>query len=139
MSDKNGNETGSEYVVGKNKPPIATRFSSENQPEKNGRPKGSISLKTHLRNILDTMLKNEPDPLQEGLARDMTAGEKMMLNLAAKAIADGDIKAIQLALEHLEGKAAQALNIGGQDGDNPLKVDSTMRVELIKAKVSSDE
>jgi hypothetical protein len=45
----NGKKTGSDYKVGKNKPPVETRFSSERQPEKNGRPKGSLSLGTRVR------------------------------------------------------------------------------------------
>lgn len=39
----------------------------------------------------------------------MTAGEKMMMNLAAKALADNDLKAIQLVLEHMEGKPTQSV------------------------------
>jgi hypothetical protein len=97
-----------------------------NQPESNGRPKGSISLKTHLRNILDTKLKNGPDPLQDGSPRDMTAGEKAMLNLAVKAVADGDAYPINKIVEMLEGKPFQAMSVEGGDPANPLVTKSDM-------------
>jgi hypothetical protein len=78
-----------------------------------GRPVGSLSLKSVLRRILDTELKNEPDPLLEGVSRNMTAGEKAMLNLAVKAVADGDLKAIRDIVEMLEGKPFQAVSVEG--------------------------
>ena len=49
----NGNKTGSDYKVGKNRPPIGTPFSSERQPEKNGRTKGSVNLSTRVRALLE--------------------------------------------------------------------------------------
>jgi hypothetical protein len=58
----NGKKTGSDYEVGKNKPPVATRFSSENQPEKNGRPKGSLDIMTMVQKLLE-----DPEQLPEAL------------------------------------------------------------------------
>ncbi|MBB6509746.1 hypothetical protein F4695_003114 [Rhizobium soli] len=34
----------------------------------------------------------------------MTAGEKMMLNLVVKAVADCDLNAIRTIVEHMEGR-----------------------------------
>jgi hypothetical protein len=46
-------QTGSDYKVERNKPPLETRFSSERQPEKNGRPKGPANLSARVRALRD--------------------------------------------------------------------------------------
>jgi hypothetical protein len=79
--------------------PVGVPCIAENKPKGRGRPKGSVSLKTHLRKLLDTNLLNEPAPLVEGTSRDMAAGEKMMLNLVVKAVADASMNAIKTVLE----------------------------------------
>jgi hypothetical protein len=56
----NGKQMGSNYEVGKNKPPVQTRSSSENQPEKKGRPRGSPDIMTMVQKLL-----KEPDQLPE--------------------------------------------------------------------------
>lgn len=71
--------------------PVGTPFQPGQSGNPAGKKAGTISLKTHLKNILATELKNEPDPLQDGVTRDMTAGEKMVLNWVVKALVDGDI------------------------------------------------
>jgi hypothetical protein len=119
--------------------PVGTPFKPGQSGNPNGLPKGYISLKTHLKNILNTRLTNEPDLLMEGEARDMTAAEKMMMNLVVKAVADSDLNAIRTILEHLKGKPAQSLNLGGQGDDNPVVTRGQLTVTLVPAKGSSDE
>lgn len=68
----------------------------------------------------------------------MTAGEKAMLNLAIKAVADGDTKAIKDIVEMLEGRPFQSLAVSG-DPENPLAVSGTLEVVLVHAKESSDD
>ena len=86
-------------------------------------------MKTILRELLETKLKNEPDPLQEGAARDITAAEKIMLNWMSKALADCDLKAIKDIYEALEGKPFQATSVEGGDEEKPvtytLKIDNS--------------
>lgn len=54
MKKKNGKITGKTGKIGKNNPPKETRFSSDNQPENRGRPKGSLNYATVLNRILTT-------------------------------------------------------------------------------------
>lgn len=138
MSDENGSETGVPYKVGDKKPPLHTRFSSQNQPEKNGRTKGSVSVKAELQKLVNLILKGEFNHLS-GETEDMPVGRKVALNLLDKALADADLNAITKVMEHLDGKPAQALNIGGQDGENPVVIDSKMTVELVRPKGSNNE
>lgn len=67
------------------------------------------SMKTILRDLLETKLKNEPDPVVPETARDMTVGEKLMLNWVSRGLADADLKAIKDIFEAMEGKAHQAV------------------------------
>jgi hypothetical protein len=129
MSD-NGNKTGSEYEVGYGKPPLETRFSSENQPENAGRPKGSVSIKAELAKIMDIILKGEINPLSE-LPEDMPVGRKIALNLAMKAVADADLNAIKTALEHLDGKPQQNV-------DMTSKGEKTGSVVIVASQVDKD-
>jgi hypothetical protein len=68
----------------------------------------------------------------------MPAGRKVALNLVMKAIADGDLWAIKTVMEHLDGKPAQSLNLGGQEY-NPVQVDGKLTVVLVRPKGSEDE
>jgi hypothetical protein len=74
--------------------PVGTLFGPGESGNPAGRPKGSLGLNSILRRLLDTAPKYEPDPLVEGKCRDMSTGEKKMLNLVLRAIVDGDTKAI---------------------------------------------
>lgn len=59
---------------------------------------------------------------------DMPAARKVALNLASKAIADGDLLAIIRIVEHLDGKPAQSVNVGGQE-DNPVQHTFTLKID----------
>lgn len=74
-----------------------TQFSSEYQPEKNGRPKGSKSLKTVLREMLAAK-----DPQGEW-------ANPLAIKLLKKAVDDEDLKAIVEVIDRIEGKITQTL------------------------------
>jgi hypothetical protein len=117
--------------------PVGTPFEPGQSGNPAGRKVGSVSLKGILRRLLDTRLPNEPDLLDEGKARDMTAGEKLVMNLVIRALADGDARAIKDIIEMLEGKPAQSLSLAG-DPDHPLQVDSRLEVVLVRPNGSQD-
>jgi hypothetical protein len=79
----------------------------------NGRPEGAVSIKAELRRLLELTLKNEPNFLTEE-CENMPVGRKVALNLLSKAIVDGDLKAIQMALEHIDGKPSQDVTSAGK-------------------------
>lgn len=83
-----------------------------------GKPVGAVSVKTELSNLMQIILKGEHNPLSDE-NENMTVARKVALNLAVKAIADGDLLAINKIIEHLDGRPAQSINLGGQV-DNPV-------------------
>lgn len=87
-----------------------------------GRPPGSRNLKTILREHLEIVRKNETNPLKadEADTRDMTVGELLIANWIVKGL-EGDWKAAEKILEHLEGKATQPLS--GPEG-GPIKTET---------------
>ncbi|MGY4177665.1 hypothetical protein ACVIHH_002956 [Bradyrhizobium sp. USDA 4518] len=60
------------------------------------------------------------------------------MNLALAAVADSKLEAMKAVVEHLDGKPAQSLNLGGQD-DNPVQVDGTLKVVLVRPQESSND
>ena len=118
--------------------PVGTPFKAGQSGNPVGRPKGSVSPKAELQKLLNIVLKGEINPLTD-MPEDMPAGRKVALNLLLKAVADSDLNAIKQVIENIDGKPAQALNIGGQDGDNPVQLDNTLRVEVVYPKVRTNE
>lgn len=123
--DKTGEKR--EYEVGNKKPPIKTRFSKENQPEKNGRPPGVVNWKT-LYNQLLTL------PAPETLLAEIKK-----VNPDAKLIQD--IVVINTFNRALKGnpKAMELLHYYA--GDKPKDtVEHTGNVEVdVYQKLSKDE
>ncbi len=98
--------------VGYGNPPIseATQF----KPGQSGNPKGKEpgpSMKTVLQSILDLGVKAS-DPLDGGKERDMSVQEKIVLNLAFRAM-HFDVKAIKEVFDRIDGKAPQHIELGG--------------------------
>ena len=60
-----------------------TRFSSTNQPAKNGRPKGVRNMATIYREILATVISGKD---LEGKEQEMTIEQQMVIAIAKKAI-----------------------------------------------------
>lgn len=81
----------------------------------NGKPVGAVSVKAELRKLMEIILEGEINPLND-LPENMPAGRKVALNLAMKAIADGDLGAIKTIIEHLDGKAGESVAISGPEG-----------------------
>lgn len=91
-----------------------------------GRPKGALSIKDTMRKYLDMKVKDIDPALVQQIAGkskefskkygNKTLREAMVIAYARKALA-GD----WTYLEHLEGKAPQTLNVGGQEG-NPIEI-----------------
>lgn len=98
-----------------------------------GKLKGTRSFSSELRDLAAIVLKGEINPLTE-LPEDMPVNRKIALNLIMKAVADADLPSIREFRDTLEGKPTQSLNIGGQEGENPLQIDNKLTVELVSAK-----
>ncbi|CAH2408323.1 DUF5681 domain-containing protein [Mesorhizobium escarrei] len=49
-----------------------------------GRPRGSVSVKTELQKIINIALKNEHNPLSDELEAEMPVGRKIALNLRSR-------------------------------------------------------
>lgn len=122
MSD-NRESTGK---VGKGNPPVETRFKSGQSGNPKGRPKGSVSVKAELQKIIDLEIKGEHNPFTDQI-EDMPVGRKIALNIAIKA-ADGDMLACKDVRDTIDGKPAQAVNIGGRE-DNPLQHTFTLKID----------
>jgi hypothetical protein len=125
---KNGSETGQTYKVCPGRPPREHQFSSSKQPTKNGRPKGSVSIKAELQKILDMTLK-EINPLTLEEEPDVPVGRKIAFNLNKKAAADVDTWSVLKIMEHLDGKPPQDVNLGGQGDDNFVQTVFTLKID----------
>jgi len=117
-----------------------TQFSKENQPEKNGRPKGSLSAKTILNKFLS--LEQEYENPVTGVFENMSVYEMMSLSIIAKA-KDGDLQAYKEILDRLEGKAQQNIDhTTGGESLNQIKltiIDGTQHPETISEPVSEQD
>lgn len=96
-----------------------TRFSSERQPEKNGRKEGVPNTATRVAKFLNAVMKGN-DPIS-GESADFTVAELMDLQQIAKAL-NGDTTAWEKLNDRLEGKATQKtenlnLNIDGIESE----------------------
>lgn len=98
------------------------KFINGNQASRgNGRPKGSFSINDTLRKLLDEQIsKTFPE-----FAKDPTLKKKKGYEvLARKIIIDalkGDTITLKELWQQLEGKPAQNINHGGQEG-NPIEI-----------------
>lgn len=82
-------------------PSSDTYFTSENQPEGRGRPKGSLSLKTIIRHILEQGITDENGD-------KTTIGYVMNKKIVDKAMA-GDVSAFKSICDRLEGLPQQSV------------------------------
>jgi len=89
-------------------PPIEHRFSSENQPEKNGRPKGSLSAKTIIKKWLETK-DDWVHPVTKEKVK-LTQYDIIALQQIAKA-RKGDTRAFDAVLDRVEGKPKQEIDV----------------------------
>ncbi|MBO0947541.1 DUF5681 domain-containing protein [Fibrella forsythiae] len=116
--------------VGYGKPPKETQFSKGQIANPNGRPVGPITK--FLREFGDateltfSITRTDSKGTSKSEASLSTNGTKTInqaiaARLLQLAIA-GDMKAIREVLNRTEGRVPQPLNIGGQNGENPLGV-----------------
>ena len=89
-------------------PNEATRFSSENQPEKRGRPKGRRNVATVLKELLSTQ-----DKAIGGVGEFGSPIAKMLIKIAFSQDSNNNekLKAIKEILDRIEGLPDQNLNV----------------------------
>ncbi|GAB0156209.1 hypothetical protein CHRYSEOSP005_14730 [Chryseobacterium sp. Alg-005] len=102
------------------------RFSTENQPENNGRKSKNVS--DFLKEYGDsndvtfeiTVFKDGKKKVQKGSIKSKASINELIAITIIKNAIQGDNKTITTFLERTEGKVAQNLNLGGQE-NNPIK------------------
>lgn len=84
-----------------------------------GRPKGKM-LSTALREILEKEIDFEDPILRQKYC--MTAAHAIGLKLVKRAL-EGNLKAIEMVLDRMEGKPSETLEIGGIEGQ-PVTIEA---------------
>lgn len=108
-----------------NKPENLKPFLKGHDPRRSpGKPKGSISITTILKQISKKRLVSLDDI--EGCKRRMTVAEKIAIKLISKAM-DGDMQALKEYNDRLDGKSMQHVELGGPGG-GPLTVIPIQRI-----------
>lgn len=91
-------------------PNKATQFSSENQPEKNGRKKGGKNTKTILNKFLNSEM-DQLNPFTKEMEK-MSVQELMSLVQIKKAL-DGDLQAYKELTDRYEGPVTKIIETTG--------------------------
>ena len=94
--------------MGYKTPPKDKQFSKENQPKKNGRPKGSLNSKTILNKFLDCDITQQ-NPFTKKQEK-IIVKELLNLVLIKKAI-EGDLNSYKEVMDRVEGKIADQKEI----------------------------
>jgi capsid portal protein len=94
------------------------KFSSEYQPEKNGRPKGSRNRSTIVRQWLE-VIQQVNNPVT-GQNEPLEIQDQITLQQIVKAL-EGDTNAYKELMDSAHGKAVQSFEHSGKDGE-PLRV-----------------
>jgi len=106
--DDNGESKGK---IGYCKPPVEHRFRPGNKI-KGGRPKGSISVSTELRKLMDKSIQYE-DPETHKQVRGKIA-HVIALRLVLNAL-NGEYSSIKDILDRIDGKPVERREISGLD------------------------
>ncbi|WNI34686.1 hypothetical protein [Chryseobacterium sp. SG20098] len=109
------------------------RFSSDNQPENNGRKSKSVT--EFLKEYGDsnevtfeiTVVKDGKKKVQKGSIKSAASINQLIAITITKNAIQGDNKAITTFLDRTEGKVAQKVNHGGQE-DNPIEIKNQVTV-----------
>lgn len=120
--------------------PVGTPFTSEYQPEGRGRPKGAISLSTRIRNILEGD-EELPQVIQDTIKKSVGAGKRpidAVVIVALLQALQGEKGWAEWLSNNGYGKPVETLKHTG-DADNPVQLDGTLTVTLVRPKESSDE
>lgn len=94
---------------------------------KRGAPVGNQNAVGGKQKLFDAALRRA---IAQDSADRVRAAAESLLNQAA----NGEQWAIKELGDRLDGKVAQALNIGGQDGENPIQTKWTIEIIEPKAK-----
>ena len=98
---------------------IEHRFTSENQPKNNGRPKGSKNLKTIINKYIDKMVKIRNE--ETGEIVEATTIDHIVLKMLSDAVG-GDVAARKQLFDRLEGyPIQQTININSEVTNDKLK------------------
>ena len=95
-------------------------FSSEYQPKKNGRPKGSVSLTNAIKKVVEGVDPASRKPIVELLA---IAATKQAMN--------GNAAYFREIIERLDGKVTDKTELTGENGE---PIPHKLIVEFIKPK-----
>lgn len=112
------------YRVGPGKPPKNTQFKPGQTGNPKGRPKGS-SLQRLLKDLLEFETK--------GISNGAVIVEQLV-----KKARGGNLKAIEIVLDRIEGKARQRLELGGIDG-TPIPISVVDAIDRFYGKPGSDQ
>lgn len=123
LLDKNGNDSGKAYTVGKGKPPKETQFTSENQPANAGRKPSLLKayiqdngvsiqdVRLVFKNIIFEKTKEELDELLQDESQPMLV--RTITGAYLKDFEAGRIDIINSLLDRIFGKADQAIQLSG--------------------------
>ncbi|MDP3078676.1 DUF5681 domain-containing protein [Bradyrhizobium sp.] len=116
-------------------PKGAKPFTKGKSGNPDGRPPGSRSLRTILKEAIEIKRKSRTDPLNPDAApRDMTIGEELVAKWVSLGL-DGSERSLERMFEQLEGKAVQP--ISGPEG-GPVQTETVFKLdeasnEMVKA------
>jgi len=116
-------------------PPKATRWKPGQSGNPAGLPKGTISIKTILTKYLNQELDMN-NPLSKKLEK-MTVAEIIQLQKIGKAI-KGDMKAIEMIEDRMEGKPSNTTVIANPDGSAVTLNNLWVNVNDASGKSSAD-
>ena len=110
-----------DYEVGYGRPPKSHRFQAGTSGNPAGRPRGARGLKAQVKELLEERVAVTTD----GRKKTISTLEAVLKRLKQKAIADGDIR----ALEKLLGYAAQVEADALRSSPAPLSPDDEAVIE----------
>lgn len=122
-----GHRPGRDYEVGRDKPPVHTRFKPGQSGNPRGRPKGVRNFKTDVQATLEAPVKVTRD----GKPRKLSTQEAMLLRLREKALS-GDARALDRLLS-----LAQAYNNEELTAAASLSASDAVLLEIYKSRVLS--
>jgi len=113
-------------------------FSKTNQPEQRVDPmKGGLANKR--KHLMTDALMVALNREAEGIVDDDGKPTRKLTQIAQRLVenaADGDMQAIKEVFDRTEGKAAQAIQLTGEDG-GPVRTDNKWTVEFVNATPES--
>jgi hypothetical protein len=126
--------------IGKNNPPKSTRFSSTNQPLNSGRPKGSRSRSTIVREWLEANYK-KVNPIT-GQTETLQIQDHLVISLIGKAL-KGDVPAFKELMDSGHGKIIDGLDVTSKgesitSGEKLSPEDRRMLIDKLRSEMGSN-